>query len=141
STFTSGLGSYTVRYNARYFTPYVISKGVRYYYRVRAVNNGTTSSYAVASSSAIDPASRLSVKSMTYNILQLTADGGAESGNTVASWSQRRTGVAKWLSDNSPDWVGIEEGTPFLTGTHTRQVDDLVNALGGAYGLASTEVT
>ena len=141
STFTSGLGTYTVRYNARSFTPYVVSKGTTYYYRVRAVNNGTASSYANAASSAVDPATRLSVKAMTYNILQLTADGTQESGNTVAPWSQRRTGAAKWINDNSPDVVSIEEGTPFLTGTHTRQVDDLVSALGGTYGLASTEVT
>jgi len=141
STFTSGLGSYSVRYNARSFTPYVVSKGTTYYYRVRAVNNGTASSFANSSNTAVDPATRLSVKAMTYNILQLTADGTSESGNTVAPWSQRRTGAAKWINDNSPDVVAIEEGTPFLTGTHTRQVDDLVSALGGGYGLASTEVT
>ncbi|MBV9291146.1 MAG: hypothetical protein JO222_01755, partial [Frankiales bacterium] len=89
------------------------------------------------------PASKrfLKVRVMTYNILELTRDGEMmKGGSRVAPWSQRKYAVARYIHSVEPGIVAIQEGSSWVAQKKgPRQVDSLVNALGGDYGLAHTE--
>jgi len=80
---------------------------------------------------------------MTYNVLEANTAGQRESGRRLASWSRRRAGVVALIRSRRPDVLAVQEaaswiGTPQGYGG-TRQVDDLVQALGPGYALAATE--
>lgn len=136
---TTGRHVYAVRDLTSQFTPYGLAAGTPYWFRVRAVNHGTVSGWSAAVSGRA-AGTRTSFTVMTYNLLSTTFDGTKESGTTVAPWSQRRAGAVALIEQGSPDILCVQEAATFVSG-HTRQVDDLVRALGGRYALAHTEVT
>jgi endonuclease/exonuclease/phosphatase family metal-dependent hydrolase len=138
---TSGLHYYSVRNQTHQFSPYGLAKGRTYYYRVRADNNSTPSSYSAGYARVKVAHSSQSVRAMTYNVLQLTADGTREGGQTVAPWSARRTVAARLIKQNSPDVVAVQEAWPYTQAAiGPRQIDSLVSALGSTYKLARTEI-
>jgi endonuclease/exonuclease/phosphatase family metal-dependent hydrolase len=107
---------------------------------------GATSQTLAATSSASSTASSSRVlqpvRVMTYNILELSADGRHEGSGTVAPWSQRKAGAVRLIKAANPDVVAVQEGSDWVGRPRGhRQVDSLRAALGGAYALAHTEVS
>jgi endonuclease/exonuclease/phosphatase family metal-dependent hydrolase len=135
---TAGRHVYAVRDLTTRFTPYGLAKGTAYWFRVRAVTHGTGSAWSSAVSGRVST-TRTSFTVMTYNLLSLTFDGTKINGTAVAPWSKRRAGVVQLIEQGSPDILCVQEAASFVSG-RTRQVDDLVRALGGRYKLARTEV-
>lgn len=136
---TQDLRTYTTTGPDQQFTPYGLIDGTTYYFQVKALNGSTASA-----NSNIAPATAMTaeqpVTAMTYNILEATFDGGAEGGQTVAPWSQRRIAAAALINRANPDVVAIQEGAAWVGAVKgPRQVDDLVSALDGEYSLADTE--
>jgi endonuclease/exonuclease/phosphatase family metal-dependent hydrolase len=130
--------TYAVRHYSGQFSPYHVSPGTQYYFRVRARNGSSTSDYS--SPAATQPSAReQAVRVMTYNILDATRDGHREGGQRIAGWSKRRAVAAHLISQAQPDVVAIQEGAPFV-GHKERQVDSLHKSLSSSYGLAHTEV-
>ncbi|HEX3705925.1 MAG TPA: endonuclease/exonuclease/phosphatase family protein [Mycobacteriales bacterium] len=139
-TMTNGRRTYTIAGPTTSFTPYGLTKGHTYYFRVRSLNELTSSGFtapvALRAQSSQQP-----VKVMTYNILEATNDGHQEGGNVIAPWSQRKAGVAGFIGSAAPDVVAIQEGAAWVGQVKgPRQVDSLRSALGGAYALANTEI-
>lgn len=130
--------TYTIQNQDHTFTPYDLDRSVTYYYQVAALN-GTTSSAPTAPVSVMCQSDEQPVRVMTYNIKKASLSGESEGGNTVAPWSDRRTGVANYIEGAKPDVIGVQEAAALING-RTRQVDDLVSALGGSYALAQTEI-
>jgi endonuclease/exonuclease/phosphatase family metal-dependent hydrolase len=143
SAFTSGVRTYSINGSGRRYTPYLVSKGHLYYFRVRANNNGTLSGWSAATSTLVLNSVQ-STTVMTYNVLTNAADGTTQGGNKVAPWTtSRRNAVAALIKGAAPDLVSIQEASGWVGSPQgfggTRMVDDLVRALGGMYGLARTE--
>jgi endonuclease/exonuclease/phosphatase family metal-dependent hydrolase len=81
------------------------------------------------------------VSVMSYNLLEIKADGRREGGTRVAPWSKRRGAEVRLIQNASPDVLSVQEGGSWVHGARgPRQVDDLRAHLGGVYGLARTEV-
>jgi endonuclease/exonuclease/phosphatase family metal-dependent hydrolase len=139
-TMSTGRTTYTIAGPTTSFTPYGLTKGRTYYFRVEALNESTPSAYtppvALRAQSSQQP-----LKVMTYNILEADLDGEHEGGNVVAPWSQREPGVVNFINSASPDVVAIQEGASWLKQVKgPRQIDGLRSALGGTYALAHTEI-
>lgn len=130
--------TYTIANNDHTFTPYGLDEGTTYYFTVAALN-GTTPSAPTDAVSAECRSDMQQVSFMTYNVKEATLDGESEGGNNVAPWSERRLGVANYINSAAPDVVGVQEAAALVNGK-TRQIDDLVTALGGTYSLAQTEI-
>lgn len=138
---TAGRRNFVVRGETHQFTPYNLIKGQTYYYRLRADNNYTPSYYSAGYTKVTVANSGQVVRALTFNVLQLTADGTSEGGQTVAAWSARRTVAAGLIKQASPDVVAVQEAWPYTTAAiGPRQIDSLVSALGSTYALARTEV-
>lgn len=124
------------------FTPYALARGGIYYFRVRAWNYHTGSGYSALVSARVDTRGQW-VRLMTYNILQLTADGQRESGNVIAPWLKRRAGEVALIRHVNPDVIAVQEGWPTAGRTpRYRQVDSLrdgLAAVGENYTVANTE--
>jgi endonuclease/exonuclease/phosphatase family metal-dependent hydrolase len=135
---TQNVRTYTTENQDHVFTPYGLVEGTTYYYTVMALN-GIVESPATPVVSTMTQSEQQPVRVMSYNIRKATSDGRIEGGNRVATWSQRRSGVADLINNAAPDAVAIQEGAA-LVAPQERQVDDLVTALGGSYSLAETEV-
>jgi endonuclease/exonuclease/phosphatase family metal-dependent hydrolase len=135
---TQNVKTYTTLNQDHTFTPYGLDQATTYYFTVAAMN-GATASDPTGVVSVMCQSDEQPVKVMTYNIKASKLDGMSEGGTTVAPWSERRTGVANYINSAAPDVVGIQEAATLVDGK-TRQVDDLVSALGGSYALANTEV-
>lgn len=120
------------------FTPYGMTAGGTYYYRVRARTVSTASPYSAQVSTVIRSHAQ-GVRVMTYNITESAYDGIVESGQAIAPWSQRRAVVAGLVKQSAPDVLAIQEGETFV-GPQLRQVDSLAQALGSPYVVARTEV-
>jgi endonuclease/exonuclease/phosphatase family metal-dependent hydrolase len=130
--------TFTVHGPLTQYTPYDLQPGRTYYFRVRALNGSTPSAYS-ATTSTQTHAATTGVTVMTYNIKEARYDGTMEGGNVVAPWSTARKPAAVRLIERaSPDVIGVQEGADLIG--HVRQVDTLRAALGGAYGLARTEI-
>ena len=138
---TANRRDYLVRGETHQFTPYNLVKGQTYYYRIRADNNYTPSTYSVGFTSVTVAHSSQDVRAMTFNVLQLTSDGTVEGGQTVAPWSSRRTAAAALIAQETPDVVAVQEAWPYTqAAVGPRQIDSLVSALGSGYKLAQTEI-
>lgn len=134
--------TYTIRGTGRQFTPYGLTKGTTYYFRVQAVNQATLSGFSSEVSAAAATSSQ-SVRMMTYNLTEGSSNPGMESGQPFGTWEQRRSGVVKLIREANPDVIAIQEAAAYVGYPQgyggTRQVDDLVSLLGGDYELAYTE--
>ncbi|MBV9485220.1 MAG: fibronectin type III domain-containing protein [Frankiaceae bacterium] len=132
---------FNIRGNTGSYTPYGLKPGKTYYYRVRALNASTPSSYS-ATTAVVNHSRHQSVRVMTYNIKEARFDGTREGSGRIAPWmSARRPAAAALIKQAHPDVIGIEEGaSPIGHRGGPRQVDTLRNALGGEYALARTEV-
>lgn len=131
---------YTTHGSTRQFSPYFLAKGVTYYFRVRALNAATGSSWSPRIT--VQPAAKQeNVRLMTYNMLEATADGTPESGTTVAPWAQRQLGVVKLIKAANPGVIAVQEAAAWTGAVRgPRMIDGVVSALGGAYSLARTEI-
>jgi hypothetical protein len=137
SRFTKSVRTYGIRANIGRFTPYATSAGHGYYFRVRAVNGHTYSSWTPAVHVA-SASGRVALRVATYNTLSTTFDGKKESGNTVAPWSKRRAGIVSLLKAINPGVLAVEEAGTYVSGT-TRQVDSIRSGLGTSkYRIADT---
>ena len=139
---TAGHRTYALRALTPRFTPYGLATGHTYWFRITA-RNGPTRSVPSAPVAARVRGRQQPVRVMTYNVLEATTAGQRESGRRLASWSRRRAGVVALIRSRRPDVLAVQEaaswiGTPQGYGG-TRQVDDLVRALGPGYALAATE--
>jgi endonuclease/exonuclease/phosphatase family metal-dependent hydrolase len=137
---TQGLRSYPIDGQETQFTPYGLVNGTTYYFRIRAINAGTPSSYT-STVQAVAMSDEQPVSVMSYNILEAGNDGRAEGGATVAPWSERGPAVAKLIDQADPDVVGIQEAASWVAAVKgPRQIDSLTSILDGAYTLADTEI-
>lgn len=150
----AGATTFSTRRADRWFSPYGMTNGATYFYRVRGVNHGTAGPWNTASPavSAAAQSQEQAVRVATYNILGLDNDGTQASGSEkVQPWTGTRdVAVSSYISSVHPDVVAIQEGSAFVGSqcsyrqVGTRQIDDLLNKLHGAglseYALASTEV-
>jgi endonuclease/exonuclease/phosphatase family metal-dependent hydrolase len=132
---------YTVHGDANQLTPYSLSTGRKYYFRVRSLNQATPSSYSSTTQTVVQTGQQFA-RVMTYNIKKSSLDGQAEGGSRVAPWtSKRKAAVARLIRRASPDVAGIEEAGSWVGRREgARQIDTLRQALGGEYSLAHTEV-
>ena len=141
ATFTAGFRTYTITGTGRQLSPVRLIRGTRYWFRVRSRNLSTSSAFTAAVSATATGQGQ-DVRVMTYNILTLSADGTKAPGGVISPWSQRRVAAAAYINQVKPDLIGIQEGASWTGAARgPRQVDDLVVALGGAYGLALTETS
>jgi endonuclease/exonuclease/phosphatase family metal-dependent hydrolase len=140
ATMTQGVKDYTTTGLDTTFTPYGLSPGATYYFRVRALNGSTPSPYTPPVQATATAATQ-PVRVMTYNLIEAYFDGRAEGDGHVAPWSQRVHGVVKLIHQANPDVIGIQEGAAWTGPVRgPRQVDSLVSHLGGEYALANTEI-
>jgi hypothetical protein len=131
--FTRSVRVYRVRANVGHFAPYATSRGHGYYFRVRAANGRTYSSWTapvhVAAASG-----HVALRVATYNSLSTVFDGHTESGSRVAPWSQRRSGQVSLLQGINAGLIGIEEAGSYVNAaTRTRQIDSIRSGLGSKY--------
>jgi endonuclease/exonuclease/phosphatase family metal-dependent hydrolase len=137
---TQGLRSYPIDGQETQFTPYGLVNGTTYYFRIRAMNAGTPSSYS-NTVQAVAMSDEQPVRVMSYNILEACNDGRKEGGATVAPWSERGPAIAKLIDQADPDVVGIQEAASWVGKVKgPRQIDSLTSILDGAYKLADTEI-
>jgi hypothetical protein len=145
--FTQGVRHYTMRAPSHVFTPYDLVRGTTYYFRVRAVINGSTSAPSNRVSFT-ETGAASTVRVAAYNSLSATFDKSPDNqhpGGIAAPFSQRRDPQLALLSGNHPDVIGVEEGAACLHSVpHTtcyRQIDSLADGLGSNYTLADTYTT
>lgn len=146
-TLTAGRVDFAVSSQAHQYTPYGLVPGTRYYFRVAAANDTVRSAYSPTVTVVAVPHEQ-AVQVMTYNVLASTTAGTVEGDGPLASWAQRRSGVAHLIRSAAPDVVAVQEGNGWVGPVQgyggVRQVDDLVTLLktsaGSGYALAATEV-
>jgi endonuclease/exonuclease/phosphatase family metal-dependent hydrolase len=143
SSMTQGVVTASIRGQAHQFTPYGLTSGSTYYFRVRALSQSTSSLWTAVVSMAVTTHEQ-STLVMTYNLLQSESDGTTEAGNVIANWLPgRRDAAAALIESIDPDVVGINEGRDWIgdPANHLRQVDSLNNAItgGNIYNVAHTE--
>ena len=140
-TITNDRVNYVTQGQAHVFSPYGMTAGRTYYFRVAAINGSVKSHYSNLVSATIT-SHTVGVSVMTYNILEASSDGTPEGGTTVAPWSQRGPAAANLIYGALPDVVAIQEGAAFIgpATDHVREVDSLSDTLGYTYTLAQTEI-
>jgi endonuclease/exonuclease/phosphatase family metal-dependent hydrolase len=144
SAMTTGVVNESIRGQAHEYTPFGMSSGTIYWFRVRAVNQRTAGSWTSPAVSMAVRTHEQSARVMTYNILINTSDGTTESGNTIANWVPgRRDAAAALIEGVDPSVIAIQEGNNWVGDPqqHVRQVDSLNNAINGGrtYRVAHTE--
>jgi endonuclease/exonuclease/phosphatase family metal-dependent hydrolase len=137
---TENIKSYSVENQDHTFSPPDLDPGTPYYFQVSALNQLTPSAPTPAVQT-MALTQQQPLKIMTYNLLELTADGQMKGGSRVAPWPQRRTAQVGLIKSAMPDAIAIQEGAKFVAADRgPRQVDDLVSHLGPPYSLATTEL-
>lgn len=129
---------YTARENTRSFTPLGLTRGHRYWFRVRALNGNTASGRSGLAS--VVPSTRWrGLRFSTYNTASTTFDGSAKGATFQVSWSRRRAGVVALLRQARSDVITIQEAGAYVGRSHrVRQVDSIRSGLGRAYRIANT---
>lgn len=130
--------TWTVHGNAHAFTPYGLSTGRQYYFRVRAINGSSGSSWSAPTTAKV-PATSVPLRLMTYNLLAAVSDGARrDGGEKVADWQpDRRDAAAGLVRAADPDVLVMQEGLSHIGGYgNITQAASLVKALGGDWTLA-----
>ena len=142
SALTTGVRSYSITSQARTFTPYDLTVGTQYWFRVRAYN-GSMASASTAAVSAVAPSSGQNVRVMTYNLLHASAAGETVGTEVIAPWSERRAGAIALTQKADPDVIGVQEAHDWVGAAYgPKMVDDFAAGLGaGRYTVAHTETT
>lgn len=138
---TVGRRDFDINGTTHTFTPYGMTTGRVYYYRVRSRVGSTASAYSAEVSTVVRSRAQ-AVRVMTYNVIEHAYDGDPEGGQTIAPWSQRRTVVASLIKEVRPDVLSVQEAESWMV-TNTRgprQIDDLAHLLGSPYRIARTEI-
>lgn len=130
SSFTSGVRNYSTRGTSLQFTPFDLQRGATYYFRVRALNSGTPSTFS-APVSATTRTGQQDLRVLTYNLRSTNIPHDA------APWSKRLPGVLSSIRAASPDVVGTQESGARIHDT-TRMVDSVASGLSG-YRVADTD--
>ena len=137
---TAGVRSYSITSQAHRFSPYGLTQGHTYYFRVRAYNGTVPSAAATPVLRAVAPARGQNVRVMTYNVMHQPAAGAKEGGTTVASWAQRRVPMLALIKRWNPDVLALQEASDWVGPVKgPRVADDLAARLGG-YAVAHTEI-
>ncbi|HEX3823181.1 MAG TPA: endonuclease/exonuclease/phosphatase family protein [Mycobacteriales bacterium] len=137
---TQNVKKYRIIGQENQFTPYGLTDGSTYYFRVRSMNSGTPSAYAAPVTATVTT-NEQPVSVMTYNVLEAADDGRSEGGSTVAPWSERGPVAASLIQQANPDVIGAQEAASWVgVPTPARQIDSLTAMLGGEYSLADTEI-
>lgn len=133
--FGSGVTTYSIRGTGRQFTPYGLTSGHTYYFRVRSSNAGTKSAWSPVTQGTFSGREQ-QVRIGTFNIHEETATN-----NQIPSWQDRRDAVvASIRQGGSPPVLAIEEGSSWTAGKCSpRQVDDLASHLGSQWVVAHTD--
>jgi endonuclease/exonuclease/phosphatase family metal-dependent hydrolase len=141
SSFRHGLRKYRVRGPERIFTPYGLTKGTTYYFRVRSMNAVTSSTESPTVSTTVG-SGESPLRVTTYNSLDASFDGQMHPGGRSAPFSQRRPGQLALLKRSNADVIGIQEGNSCLKRIKGkqcyRQIDSLARGLRSDYKLANT---
>lgn len=139
---TTAAHTYSIRGNNHQYTPYGLTAGQPYWFRIRAVNHNSTSSFTATVTGSTQTREQ-GVRVMTYNLLGLGQDGTKEKGGTVAPWSQRRIAMAALIKSVQPEVIGVQEASDWVGSTPgVRQADSLASALqaiGAPFVVARTE--
>jgi endonuclease/exonuclease/phosphatase family metal-dependent hydrolase len=131
----SGKKKYKLVGPGQQFTPGDLSQGTSYFFRVRAVNTGTKSKPSNVVSGTRTAGSS-TITAMTWNIRELDSPHPAGE-----AWSDRRPKIVKLIKDVRPSVIAIQEAAAWVGAVKgPREIDDLVDALGGSYKLARTEI-
>jgi endonuclease/exonuclease/phosphatase family metal-dependent hydrolase len=137
---TRGLVHYVIRGPGHQFTPYGLTKGRTYFFRVRSVRGHRHSAYT-AVVQLTDRGLEQQVEAMTYNVLELSNDGRSEGNQLIAPWATRAPKAAALINQAHPDVVAVEEAASWADQSiGERQIDSLLLAVGGSYRLARTEI-
>ena len=138
--FTQGLKTYKVREPGKAFTPYGLTAGLTYYFRVRALVDGKYSHYSNAVSYTAAWATS-SVRVLSYNSMSASLDGERHPGGTSQPFSQRRAGQLYLLQKSNAAVIGIQEaGSCLRSGAPCyRQIDSLADGLKPRYTLAERD--
>jgi hypothetical protein len=139
----AGRRQYVIRGQNNQLTPYGLTLGSTYYFRVRAHNGPTASPWSAKVSAAVTT-SEVNLRVMTYNLLILVSDGtrgGGGAGEVIAPWNTKRKAAAATLvKRGNPDVIAVQEGSAYTYGWNTpRQVDSFASALGSSYTVARTQ--
>jgi endonuclease/exonuclease/phosphatase family metal-dependent hydrolase len=145
SGFSSGVVNYRLRGPGRTFTPYRVSRGATYYFRVRAVAGSLASGWSNRVSYTVTNASS-AVRVLSYNSLSASGDGERHPGGIAARWVDRRGPQLSLMSGSQADVIGLEEGMAciikYTDGTNCyRQIDSIAAGLRSTYSLADTLTT
>jgi hypothetical protein len=138
--FTTGLKTYKVREPGKALTPYGLTPGLTYYYRVRALVNGKYSHYS-NSVSFTAAWSTSTVKVLSYNSMSASLDGEQHPGGRSQPFSDRRANQLYLLNKSNADVIGIQEaGSCLRSGAPCyRQIDSLADGLKPRYKLAERD--
>ncbi len=138
SSFTTGDRVYTTANSTQRFTPYGLSRGSTYWFRVRSINGATVSPYSGSVAVTVASSER-PLRVLTYNVLSATFDGSAIGGSTQAPWSQRRAEAVALLKQSGADVFAVQEGAAVVNAAGDRQVDSIATGLGTGYAIANTD--
>jgi len=108
TSFTQGVTNYRVRGPGRTFTPYLVSAGTTYYFRVRAVSGGLYSGWSNRAS-FLGGGGLSTIRVASYNSMSASLDGKRHPGGTSAAFSQRRPVQLDLLRQAAADVIGYQE--------------------------------
>jgi hypothetical protein len=143
SSFSHGVRNYTMTGLGTVFTPYGLTSGQTYYFRVRATNSGSPSKWS-KTVSATPSTAETPLRVMSYNTLDSSFT--QDPGGPIPAYSKRLPGILKFMKDSGAAVIGEQEGNSCLhAGNHTghcyRDVDAMADGLKGTLKLADTDMT
>jgi hypothetical protein len=144
SEFTQGLRTYRINGPNKRFTPFGLTDGTTYYFRVTGVNNRMQSPTSKPTSVTVG-SHESPLRVVSYNSLISSSDGVKHPGSTQAPFADRRNGQLWLLNQSNADVIAIQEASSCLqqgTGQGCyRQVDSLADGLAPRYTLDDTDAS
>jgi hypothetical protein len=142
--FTQNLHTYRMNGPSKTFTPFGLTDGTTYFFRVTVVNHGLLSPTS-KSTSVTAGANESPVTLLSYNVLDASFDGEKHAGGTSAPFAQRRPGQISLIQQSNAAVVGIDEGSSCLQKRPGqpcyRQIDSLADGLSPQYVLDDTDTS